>query len=278
MKVAVIGCGPAGLAAAHAAVGLGAAVTVIAPKQQTPQRGPLLIQRPIPGINTSHPDATIYQCVVGGSILDYRYKLYGDINIGINGNILQPHYHAWDHFRTYDRLWELYQDLVQDRTVSSIELMDMQDEYDLVVSTASAQKLCHRNQVLEARHSTSDMHTFQFAPVRITPYCEYPEQPDNTIVFNADPNVQWVRSSRVFGNEVTEWPANGMLLDASGKIREDSRLILKPIWTNCNCYPRVLRTGRFGKWKNETWVDTAYWDTYEAIDGHRRAPEIARIV
>src|SRR5215469_3260778 len=105
MKVLVIGCGPAGLAAAHAAVGLGADVKVIAPKQMTPQNGPLLIQRPIPGINTDHPDGTIHQMVIGGSILDYRYKLYGDINVSINGDILRPMYHAWDHRATYARLW-----------------------------------------------------------------------------------------------------------------------------------------------------------------------------
>lgn len=269
MKVVVIGCGPAGLAAAHAAVGLGAEVEVIAPKEKTPQRGPLLIQRPIPGINTSHPDATIHQRVIGGSILDYRYKLYGDINIAINGNILEPQYHAWNHFKTYERLWAMYSGLIIDRRVTPGELLLMQDSVELVVSTASAKDMCYRNQILSYHHTKVGQHNFRYAPVRVTPECSYPDQPDNTIIFNAGNTEQWVRSSRIFGNEVTEWPAE--------LAPERARLILKPISTDCDCFPRVLRTGRFGKWKNETWVDTAYWDTYSAVEGILRAPEIASI-
>jgi hypothetical protein len=260
MRVIVIGCGPAGLAAAHAAVGLGADVTVMAPKDKTPQRGPLLIQRPIPGINTDHPDGTVHQIVVGGSILDYRYKLYGDVNISINGDILQPHYHAWRHAETYDRLWEKYCHLIEDVHVKRSELVTIHEEADLVVNTAPAKFLCWREPA----------HTFTEARVYITPYCTYPNQPDNTIIFNADPNVPWVRSSRIFGNEVTEWTEE--------QAPSSSRLIKKPISTDCNCYPRVLRTGRFGAWRNETWIDTAYWDTYSAVEGIGRSAELERIV
>ena len=48
--VYVIGCGPAGLAAAHAARGMGREVVIFAPKKMSALRGPLLLQQPIPGI------------------------------------------------------------------------------------------------------------------------------------------------------------------------------------------------------------------------------------
>lgn len=273
LRVAVIGCGPAGLAAAHAAVGLGAEVEVLAPWRKTPQRGPLLIQRPIPGINTGHPDGTIHQIVIGGSILDYRYKLYGDINIGINGNILQPYYHAWRHGETYDRLWAMYHNLVNDRLLTPKEITELVGERDLVVSTASAKALCTR------RHFGPGSHRFVSAPVAITPHCQYPDQPDNTIIFNAWPDVPWVRSSRIFGNEVTEWPGDiePATVGDTGTDPSDIRIIQKPINTDCNCYPLVLRTGRFGAWRNETWIDTAYWDTYSAVVGLVRRPELEEI-
>jgi hypothetical protein len=247
MKVAVIGCGPAGLAAAWAATGLDAEVSIFAPKKQTPQYGPLLMQRPIPGINTDHPDGTIHQIVIGGSIMDYRYKLYGDINIGINGDILQPMYHAWRHRETYDKLWGKLSNGIIEKMISPTELRNMCGYYDLVVSTANAQRLC----------IAKDQHHFESKSVAITPEAIYPEQPDNTLIFNASTEFGWVRSSRVFGAEVTEWPVSMAPAKA--------RVIQKPISTNCNCYPLVLRTGRFGAWRNETWVDTAYWDTYNAI-------------
>src|ERR1700747_2279263 len=108
MRVAIIGCGPAGLGAAHAAHGVGAGVVIYSPGIKSPQRGPLVLQRPIPAISTDHPDGYIRQLVIGGSILDYRYKLYGDINISIQGDMLREGYHCWKHIETYDKLWELY--------------------------------------------------------------------------------------------------------------------------------------------------------------------------
>jgi hypothetical protein len=261
VHVTVIGCGPAGLAAAHAAVGLGAEVKVIAPKQMSPQHGPLLLQRPIPGINNDHPDGTIHQRVIGGSILDYRYKLYGDINIGINGDILQPQYHAWNHRKTYDTLWELYSGLIVDGMVEPADLlhMPMRLDVDLVVSTANARSMCFRR----------GQHHFLYKEVAVTTDFSYPDQPDNTIIFNGGDEHRWVRSSRVFGVPVTEWKM--------GTQPPFARVIRKPISTDCNCYPHVLRTGRFGAWKNETWIDTAYWDVYNAITSMTRAPELEAI-
>jgi hypothetical protein len=264
VNIVVIGCGPAGLAAAHAATAfapMGATVRIIAPREKTPQHGPLLLQRPIPGINTDHPDGTIHQIVVGGSILDYRYRLYGDINIGINGDILRPHYFAWRHGPTYDRLWELYSGIIEDREVTPSELYALQYDPDvaLVVSTAPARALCRNIQ----------HHSFGFKQVAVTPEASYPDQPDNTLIFNAGEQWAWVRSSRVFGVPVTEWKVE----DAP----RGARIIRKPISTDCDCYPKVLRTGRFGAWKNEVWIDTAYWDVYGMLASMTRAPELEAI-
>jgi hypothetical protein len=274
MKIIVIGCGPAGLAAAHAAVGLRADVEIIAPKVMTPQEGPLLIQRPIPGINTDQPHGTIHQIVIGGSILDYRMKLYGDINIGINGNILKPYYHAWRHKETYEKLWAEHSHRITDRKLTAREMRSIHHDADLVVSTASRRNMC------------TMQHNFLYKEVAVTPEYSYPQQTDNTIIFNAFKGVtftekfpsalhgidsRWVRSSRVFGVPVTEWHVGSTHGMPSG-----ARIIKKPIGTDCDCYPNILWTGRFGAWRNETWIDTAYWDTYNAISD-LNSEEIRRI-
>lgn len=267
MRVTVIGCGPAGLAAAHAAVGLGAGVEIIAPRQMSPQHGPLLLQRPIPGINTDHPDGTIHQRVIGGSILDYRYKLYGDINIGINGDILQECYHAWDHRKTYETLWELYSGLIIDGKVNPREMRTLHLHADLVVSTANAQSMCWNWGPVKGIDVVP--HKFLWKEVAVTPSYSYRDQPDNTIIFNAGDQYKWVRSSRVFGVPVTEWKL--------GDQPSGARVIRKPISTDCTCYPHILRTGRFGAWRNETWIDTAYWDVYNAITSMQRSKELEAI-
>lgn len=248
MKVIVIGCGPAGLAAAHAASAFHCETVIYAPYAKTPQQGPLLLQRPIPGISTGHPDGTIYQRVIGGSILDYRDKVYHDINVNINGDILQDHYHAWDHREAYNLMWLLYHNKIEDRLVQPAEMKYMHENADLVVSTANAYTMCLAG---------AEFHTFTTAQVGITPIASYPDQPDNTIIFNGGSEYPWVRSSRIFGTEVTEWPID--------YTPQNARVINKPISTNCDCFPHVLRTGRFGAWRNEVWVDSAYWDTYTAL-------------
>jgi hypothetical protein len=141
----------------------------------------------------------------------------------------------------------------------------MHQEYDLVVSTAPAAAMCLMK---DSWRDPSYRHHFESKAVAVTQRCEYPDQPYNTIIFNAGENDLWVRSSNIFGNMVTEWPVSAA--------PAESRIIQKPISTNCSCFPHVLRTGRFGAWKNETWVDTAYWDVYNAMEGMER-PEIKEI-
>ena len=248
-NVAIIGCGPAGLAAAHAAEGLGCIATIFSNRKQ-PSRllGPLLLQRPIPGITIDHPDGYVKQIVIGGTIVDYRYKLYGDINISIQGDILAGGYHAWRIHKTYDELWRRYHGQIIELNVTPRSLDEMADSFPLVVNTAPADNFC-----------TDSFHQFTSKEVAVRNVVSVPNQGDNTIIFNADPDVAWVRSSLIFGNPVTEWPIE--------HIPEDGEFVVihKPIVTTCNCHPRVLRTGRFGAWHNETWIDTAYYDTRTAL-------------
>jgi hypothetical protein len=228
---------------------------------KTPQLGPLVLQRPIPGINRDHPDGYIRQIVIGGSILDYRYKLYGDININIQGNILRDGYHVWQFVSTYNTLWDMYVTnpdkgiTLHEATVPGWELKRMPDHYDLVVSTAPLPVLC----------LNIDRHSFMSQRVSVIQKASYPDQPPDTTIFNAASEPTWVRSARLLGNESTEWKVE----DAP----PGARVIRKPLKTTCDCFPRVLLTGRFGAWRNETWVDTAYYDTRDAIISASRKVE-----
>jgi hypothetical protein len=171
--------------------------------------------------------------------------LYGDVNVSINGDILAHGYPAWQVPETYDKLWNLYESLIVDRRISKYTLDELVSYYDLVVSTAPAPFFCMNE------------HDFVFKEIEIIQRASYPHQPPNTIVFNAYADLSWVRSSIVFGCEVTEWN--------TGDGPKDAITIKKPLRHNCDCNPKVFRTGRFGAWHNETWIDTAYFDTYRII-------------
>ena len=262
MLVAVIGCGPAGLAAAHAAYGLGADIVIFSPGKPSPQKGPLVLQRSIPAITTEHPDGYIRQIVIGGSILDYRYRLYGDVNISIQGDLLRPGYHCWNHIKAYEKMWDLYMERRNHPRIQheygmldGDELYQLQQDerFDLVVNTAPLKDLCF-----------NPTHEFTFKQVDITLGQSYPDQPPDTTIFNAGDEFKWVRSAWLLGNSCTEWLIGTAPEDA------DVITIRKPIRHDCNCFPRVLGTGRFGAWRNETWVDTAYYDTRDAIVSMQR--------
>ena len=259
MQVIVIGCGPAGLAAAHAAVGLGASVRIIAPKKRTPQHGPVFLQRPIPGINTEHPNGYIKQIVVGGSILDYRLKLYGDVNISITSDgILRDGIHTWSVQTAYVNMWEMYSGLIEDRALAPHHVAHL--EADLVVNTAPLPSLC-----LEQHKQARFRHEFLSVPVALYFETSYLNQPENTIIYNAYDTPKWVRSSNVFGNEVTEYKPEDVPVGPGGFVEEPDRIIQKPLSTNCDCHPHVLRCGRFGEWNNMAWIDSAYYKTRTAI-------------
>lgn len=246
MKVAVIGCGPSGLAAVHAAVGLGAEVRIMAPKRKTPQNGPVTLQRPIPGINTNHPDGYVRQLVIGGSILDYRLKLYGDVNVNINGDILRPGYDTWRVKEAYDKMWDLYSDLIENVQLLSYEVDWLGSINDLVINSAPLRQFC----------KWPDEHSHRSVPIALKFDTSYPDQPDNTIIYNAGAG-QWVRSSSIFGVKVTDYKVEDC--------PEPDLIIQKPLGTDCDCHPRVLRVGRYGKWHNLAWIDSAYAETREAI-------------
>jgi hypothetical protein len=260
LKVVVIGAGPSGLAAAHAAIGMNASVVIMADKKvKTPQRGPIMLHRPIPGINTDQPQGYVRQIVIGGSILDYRLKTYGDVNISINGDILDPGFHTWPVPIAYDTMWQLYEKLIIEKTVYPGDVPALIDQADLVVNTAPMPSLC----------SEPRKHHFQSFPIALIFKTSYPNQPDNTVIYNAKPEFNWVRSSSIFGERVTEYNIESALLGVTvenpfPKIDPDL-VIRKPLWTTCNCHPKMLRTGRFGKWHNETWIDHAYYETRSAL-------------
>lgn len=256
MKVCVIGAGPAGLAAAHAAIGLGADVSIVAPKRKTPQNGPVTLQRPIPGISTGHPDGYVRQLVIGGSILDYRLKLYGDVNVNINGDIMRAGYDTWRVREAYDKMWGLYSHLISDRKVEPEEVQWLTTTNDLVVSSAPAFNLCrHGCDTLGC--TTHPDHEFRSVPIALKFMLSYPGQPDNTIIYNAKPGVPWVRSSSIFGVHVTDYKVEDC--------PNPDLIIRKPLGTDCDCHPSVLRVGRYGKWHNLAWIDSAYTDTREAM-------------
>ena len=236
-RVVILGCGPAGLAAASAVVSTGHEAIIISNVDKPSTiHGCQYLHAPIPGYGDVPKVRVSYRLT--GTADDYRIKVYGPNWTGrVSPEDFAGEHDAWDIRETYDRLWR---DLIGTMKVGLIRkwikhgLIPFTTSLhpDLIVSTIPAQALCQ-----------SSAHSF-------TSYTIYAngakassvDIPDNMVICDGTAEHDWYRVSNVFGHRTTEW--SRMPPRTSGAVP-----VVKPLWTDCNCHPWVLRAGRYGAWE-----------------------------
>lgn len=263
-KVAVLGCGPAGLMAAYAAATSGAFVSIIsAGKQDEPIKskigGAQFLHQPVPGISDSDPlDVVTYRTV--GTHDGYRAKVYGDEDVPfvsmqrISDGLQVP---AWPLSETYDRLWA---EMVTHG--APVNLMDVTPQFlhdlletnnfDLVVSSVPKISLC----LAHAGLIDGRQHAFQYSQIRVVNRAVFETLPNNTIRYDGTNGVSWYRTSLIFGHGSTEWGAGA---PARLPYEDEIKSIKKPVWTDCNCFDgHILHVGRYGSWRKGVLAHEAY--------------------
>lgn len=260
IRVAILGCGPAGLFAAHAAHLAGTQVTIYSKARKSYMRGAQYLHRPIEGL-TGEPFEVEYQ--LKGSVEGYREKVYGDMgDILVSPSTLVGKAPAWDIRTAYDNAWSLYSNRVVNIDMAGFEdpvkfLSNMESSFDLVISTIPADILCNnkkehvfRSQKVWATEDLKSLGEFEFDSEETLR--------DNLVVCSGDPDDWWYRQSRIHGWENTEFP-HDKKPNFTGRVHELS----KPLSHNCTCNPNIVRMGRYGKWQkgilsHEAFEDTAY--------------------
>lgn len=268
ISVAVLGCGPAGLFAAHAAAEAEANVTIFSKARKSYMRGAQYLHRPIPGLS-GDPFQVEYQ--LWGTVEGYREKVYGDMgDILVSPETLVGVSDAWDIREAYDAAWELYGKDVIDVDFGTMGdahgfLGNLGNSYDLIISTIPAPLLCQRNtehefvsqQVWATENLKRPMEVgFQFYGTG--------EMVDNLVVCSGDPNDWWYRQSRIHGWENTEFP-----FDKKPRETADIKVhaINKPLSTTCTCHANIVREGRYGKWTKGVLSHEAFYNTAREIVG-----------
>lgn len=258
MRVAVLGCGPAGLVAAHSAILAGADdVRIFSKKRKSEMFGAQYLHAPIPGA-TGKPPVQV-QYVMQGSIEGYRRKVYGlKDDVEVSPQTLSEVHDAWDLRDTYNELWDMYSLYVVDVDIQAHDTSFAEKlGCDVVISTIPATALCLQD----------DVHTFGYeeiwaagdAPERGV-FVPFPEPPRNTVICNGEDSPAWYRMSRLFGHTTVEWPG------VMGKPPvEDVARVKKPLFTNCDCHPDVIRVGRYGSWTKGVLVHDVFTQTWEAV-------------
>jgi hypothetical protein len=257
VKVAILGCGPAGLLAAHAASQMDWEFDIYSSGGKSSLYGAQYLHQPIPGIPDLRQTTVTHKFI--GDITGYRSKVYGIVWDGVVSPEMyfgkQP---AWDIRQAYDWLWDTYGGQVKDTDISGYALLGAIDswkpmwhlktQYDLIISTIPRRVLCVNP---DHKFNVAEIYCIGDAPdlgVSIPVQME-----DDTLVCSGDPVTSWYRACRVFGVGTVEWGTSKKRPPIEGVVK-----VQKPVSTDCDCWPEISYQGRYGKWEKGVLSHHAY--------------------
>lgn len=256
MKIAVLGSGPAGMLAAHACKSHGHNVSVFSrDKKPSLVTGAQYVHEQIPELVSGEPDGVITYHKIG-SASGYAKKVYGDELAPTSWDIFPVgEYPCWGMRKLYGKLWESWSKRIQERDVTKDWLDHHVEAFDLIVSTIPAYYICRNAD-----------HKFPAAQVWFEKASLADKNlGDNFVYYSGDPTDLWYRASWIFGQgwfEYGDHPSpNRDFISSRSLIRG-----IKPLDTDCDCRPRIIRAGRFGEWKKGKLVHHAYYKTIDALE------------
>jgi hypothetical protein len=242
--IVILGCGPAGLAAAKAVTDLGHEAIIIS-NTDKPSKiyGCQYLHAPIPGYEQVPSVRVSYSLT--GTPEQYRLKVYGLSWKGkVSPEDFVGEHDAWDIRETYSRLWDdiiLGQraGLIVSKVKSGRIPFAQSLQPDLIISSIPAQALCFQ------------LHSFSGHTIWANGSTSAEAASLNTIICDGTSERPWYRISNVFGYATTEWstpPHNN----------EGAVPVVKPLSTDCTCHPEVVRVGRYGCWEKARLVHEVY--------------------
>lgn len=240
-RVVVLGAGPSGLMAAHAAWQAGKPVTIYSEKKKSPIGGAQYVHTNIPDLTDRDPDGLV-RYEYRGSQEGYARKVYGDTSHESSWGEWQGIHGIWNMRRVYNELWDRFESNITHRILLPSDVITLQEPNVLVVSTIPRPALCWK----------PHEHFFEGQRVWIDYHQESPR--DNLIIYNGVEDVPWYRSSHLFSWESIEYPDSFDVGSGS-----EFRPVTKPLQTNCDCLPGVAKLGRYGQWKKGILTHHVYW-------------------
>lgn len=264
MRVAILGCGPAGLMAAHAVTLLGHEPVIISKKEPSKMFGAMYLHKPIYGVNAPKPDFHL-DVMKAGTAAEYAEKVYGNPGHPVSFDMYETgEVPGWDLAATYERLWDTYSDLIQDTELLPGDITDISFDFALVLSTVPAQVLCHLNSV----------HEFEYKKIWVVHGIdnEAPLLHDSwTLYYMGDLTVDWYRYTQLGKYQAWEHATDPSELDIRTPPYELTTGV-KPLWNNCDCpQSNVRRLGRFGKWQKNVLTHHAFEEAGQIMREEARA-------
>lgn len=262
--VHILGCGPAGLVAAHAAVELGHDIRIFSKNRKSTMYGAQYLHEPIPALYRwpqQQPAPINIRYTLTGSISQYRWKVYGPAYDGsVSPGSLESNHMAWDIRSAYNMLWETYHEAIEN--VDNINPLWLgAHQLQPMISSIPLQAICLHNELCNFK--SAYIWAAGDAPelgLHVSPGIVLAE---GEVRCNGLANPAWYRASRIFGRTTIEWPW------ATGPNAMAPAAVTKPISNNCQCWPDVLRVGRYGKWEKGVLVHHAFEEAWKWLSSGR---------
>lgn len=248
MKVAVLGCGPAGLLAAHAIVLSGHEPVVLSRKERSVIPGSVYLHESVPEVTSAYPENFV-QYIRLGTAEGYARKVYGDgaRNTGWE-NYFQT-YPSWNAVACYEKLWEMYENRISDVLIDQETLNVITGNYPIIISTLPAPGMC----------SDPERHSFNGVPyyIRTLPLPPMDAHRD-VVVYNGLANDPWYRWSVLSGV---------CSIESTIDIWEERIVGTKATTTDCDCWPQIVRAGRWAEWRHGVLLNDAYKTALSVMKG-----------
>lgn len=256
INVAILGCGPAGLIAAHAIDEFDDAyVAIFSIKEKSVLPGSMYLHEGIPGINGTYPDSYV-QYVRLGTAEGYAHKVYGDAARYTAWEQYLQAYPSWNVQNVYDVLWEKYEGIILPTEFSGNlhNLHHIVAEFDVVISTLPQPLLCHGDH--DFKSSPYFIHTLVAPPL---------DAEKDLVIYNGYEHDPWYRWSILSGICSIEYSIQPTDFDPNDRTW---KMGVKAVSNTCDCWPRVHRLGRWAKWQHGVLLHDVYKGAKEVMRVH----------
>ena len=262
-KLAVLGAGPSGMMAAHAAAQCGYYVKVF-------DREPSQVRRNS-GVFYIHDDCDllldsikIRQTVLGCSLmtpdeisLAYSNKVYGKPSVGrvsVMNVITEDETTGYNAAQAVDRLWDLYGGQVEKQEIegmNSVDYLTVYEGFDKVISTIPAYVLY------------PGIYDSSSAQIKVG---KAPED-EAFIFYNLNSFSPWYRCSAMFGLFIMEYGINGPDEPTDKPSDYQWKTVTKVIGNGViSDREDLFLVGRYGAWNKTTLTHDVYYETLKWLE------------
>lgn len=264
-SVAILGCGPAGLMAAHAVALSGWDFRIYSRKVKSQLYGAQYLHAPLPNVPCGEPKLVRY--ALFGTPEMYRRKVYGDSWDGTTSpEDLETSHGAWDIRKAYDYLWFLYQEMIIDMDFSQYQGHSKRTwaQHDLVISSVPRTIWAEPGDTFEAQRiwALGDTEVQRIFHNRPDPF---------TVICNGHEETPWYRVSNMYGYATMEWPyewnddRRWNKWDEQTPPAKGASIVEKPLWHNSKAAADFVHVGRYGKWEKGVLSSDAFTDAMKAM-------------